>query len=395
MTQGKRDLVRETIPLGHIAGIRIGAHWSVLVTFGLFTLLLGQSLASELGPTVLVWVVAALGALGLLASLTLHELAHSVVAHRHGVHVERIVLWLLGGVAELRDEPEDARSELRIAVAGPLASIALAAVTGAAAVAVGAGSDADTVVRMLGWLAAMNLVLAVFNLLPAGPLDGGRILRAVIWRRTGDRLRGTTAAARGGRTVGLTLMILGALELLFGGNASGLWLLLLGWFIHAAAHTELATAVRRHQLGATRVRDVMTEYPMAVPADWSVTDLLASAAMSSEHLIFPVVNAAGEPVAMLAWADIVAVRPQARTLTRIGSLAHRLPVGARASEDELLADVTARVVLRPDYDAVTAVDGRGRLVGLVTATDLALACHRSALGLPVRRSGATTPTQIR
>lgn len=232
----------------------------------------------------------------------------------------------------------------------------------------------------------MNLMRAVFNLLPAGPLDGGRILRAVIWRRTGDRLRGTTAAARGGRAVGLTLMILGASELLFGGNAGGLWLLLLGWFIQAAAQTELSIAVRRHQLGDTRMRDVMTAHPIAVPADWSVTDLLASSAMRSEHLVFPVVNAGGAPVALLSWADLIAVRPPARPLTRIGSLGHRVPAGARASEDELLADVTARVVLRPDCDAVTVVGDRGQLVGLVTATDLALACHRSALGLPVRRS---------
>ncbi|WP_083865571.1 site-2 protease family protein [Nocardia brevicatena] len=385
---------RATIPLGRIAGIRIGAHWSALVTIGLFTWLLGSGLADAYGSSVEVWLAAAVGAVGLFGSLLAHELAHSVVAHRSGVRVERIVLWLLGGVSELGDEPSDARSDLRIAVAGPLTSMVLAAWFFGIAAAVGT-SAGEPIHAAIGWLAAMNLVLAVFNLLPAAPLDGGRVLRAVIWRMSGDRLRAATVAARSGRMLGLALIVVGAAELIVIGNAGGLWLVLLGWFLSSSANAELAAVGIRHRLGDIRVGDVMTTHPVTVPEAWSIADFLASPAAETGHQVFPAIDADGRPTGVLAWSDLTRLPRSARQAATVRSIARPLSVGARTRENALLRDVVSHAVLRPDLDLVAVVDAAGRLTGVVTATDLTVACQRNVLGLPVQGRLSGKPRQIR
>lgn len=377
-------MLRATIPLGRVAGIRIGAHWSALVTLGLFTYLLGRSLTDIHGNSVAVWLVAAVGAIGLFASLLTHELAHSIVARRDGTRIEQIVLWLLGGVSELGDEPKSPRSDLRIALAGPLTSLALSVGLFGIAGLVGTVFSGP-VPEMLGWLAATNLLLAVFNLLPGAPLDGGRVLRALIWRHTGDQLRATTLAARSGQVLGLSLLILGGAELLLVGNGGGLWLMLLGWYLHSAANRELAAAGLRHRLGDIRIRDVMTEHPLSLPATWSVAELLCSQIVHTDHRVFPVIDAAGRPIAALAWSDLTAVPVTARATTLVRKLARPLPPMARVSGADLLSTEAAQVVLRPDFDVITVIDPHGRLIGVVTATDLTLAVQRSALGLPARR----------
>ncbi|WP_405182769.1 site-2 protease family protein [Nocardia sp. NBC_01377] len=378
-------MLRETVSFGRIAGIRVGAHWSALVTLALFILLLGQSLVSAFGGSVNVWLIAAMGAVGLLVSLLLHEIAHSVLARRADIQVDGVVLWLLGGVSELADEPKDARSDLRIALAGPLTSLLLA--IGFFSVAGILGDAAgEAVLHTLMWLATMNLLLAVFNLLPGAPLDGGRVLRALVWRSTGDRLRAATIAARSGRILGLFLLALGAAELILVGNPGGIWLMLLGWFLYSAANAELTTAGLRHQLGDIVIRDVMTSHPVAIPMSWSVAELLRSPEMRTDHRVFPVVDAAGQPVAVLSWSDLTALPVHSREQTSVHAVARPLPAAAKVPEDRSLSDVAARVVLRPHIDIIAAVDQQGRLTGVVTATDVALACHRSTLGLPVRGS---------
>ncbi|MFX0577896.1 site-2 protease family protein [Nocardia nepalensis] len=383
-------MLRATIPLGRVAGIRVGAHWSALATLGLFTYLLGRSLADAHGNSVAVWLIAAIGAVGLFASLLSHELAHSIVARRSGTRVEQVVLWLLGGVSELGDQPKDPRSDLRIALAGPLTSlmlgVGLLGITGAVGALV-----SGPVPEMFGWLAAMNLILAVFNLVPGAPLDGGRVLRALIWRHTGDQLRATTVAARSGRVLGLSLLILGGAELLAVGNGGGLWLMLLGWFLYSAANVELAAAGLRHRLGDTRIHDVMTEHPLSVPANWSVADLLRSQIVHTGHRVFPVTDQEGRPIGELAWSDLTPLPAAARETTEVRNVARPLPPTARVSGDEPLATVASQVVLRPDFDVITVVDQHGRLIGVVTATDLTLAVQRSALGLPIHRPEGFRP----
>ncbi|MEU6562739.1 site-2 protease family protein [Nocardia nova] len=374
-------MFQETIPLGRIAGIRIGAHWSVLGTVALFAWILGLQLRGT-GSAAVVWPVAVCAALALLVCLVAHELAHSIVARRHGVRVERIVLWMLGGTSELRDEPRDAGADFRIAIAGPATSFVLGIVFAAATAAADAVWPGSAVTAALAWLAVMNIVLALFNLLPAAPLDGGRVLRAIVWWRTGDRLRAATMAARSGRLLGTVLVVLGALDVIVFRRLGGLWLILLGWFLQTAANSELAVAGLRHRLGGTTVRDVMSRNPMAVPGAWTIAQLLASDAPDTGYRVFPVVDVSGHPTGVLAWSDLTRTAASARATTTVHSVARALRPAALAGQDELLADVATRVVLRPRLDAVAVVDPSGRLSGLITATDLTTACDRSALGLP-------------
>lgn len=375
-------MLRGTIPLGHVAGVKVGAHWTSFATLGLFTLLLGRSLVDAYGNTTGVWLVAALGAAGLLAALLAHELAHSIVARRNGVRVERVVLWLLGGVSELDEEPKDPRADLHIALAGPLTSLVLAFCFFGVGVLLGTAAG-EPVLDMLVWLAAMNLILALFNLLPGAPLDGGRVLRALIWRRTGDQLYAAALAARSGRILGFALLLLGGAELIVIGNTGGIWLMLLGWFVSSSANAELAIAGLRHQLGNIRVRDVMTQHPVTVPATWSIADLLGSPTIRSAHQVFPVVDTAGRPVGVLSWTDLTAIPAAGRATALVGGVARPLPAGARAREDDLLSTAATRAVLRPDLDVIAVVDNLGRVTGVITASDLTRACQRSALGLPV------------
>ncbi|UFS97928.1 site-2 protease family protein [Nocardia huaxiensis] len=383
-------MVKNTIPLGRVAGVEISAHWSALVTVGLFTWVLGAYLSGT-GSTATVWITAVAGALALVACLLAHELAHSIVARRNGIRVQGIVLWLLGGVSELTEEPRDARADLRIALAGPATSLGMAAVAGGGAALAALISPDGTVTAVLVWLAMVNTVLALFNMLPGAPLDGGRVLRAILWRRSGDRLRAATAAARSGQILGLVLLFTGLGEVFLFGQAGGLWLMLLGWFLRTAAHTELTASGLRHRLGDTRIHDIMTPDPMALRGSWKVTDLLGSAATHTKHRVFPVIDDAGRPFAVLAWSDVVAVPEKIRATADLAELARRLPPTAIVGADEPLAEVATRVLLRPNLDAVAVVDPVGRLAGLVTATDLTLACDRSALGLPIDHTTAPEP----
>ena len=207
------------------------------------------------------WAVAVPCAIAFMAALLAHELAHSLVARWYGVPVTSITLWALGGVSELGGEPPTARADLRIAAAGSAASLAAGLVFSGLAAAVRAAGGPAIAVAALGWPAAMNVLLAAFNLLLGAPPDGWRILRAVLWRRTGDRVRAARSAAAAGRAVGAALMILGTGEVLLWADAGGLWVALIGIFVMSAAAAEATAGAAAAALAGLRVGDVMTPDP--------------------------------------------------------------------------------------------------------------------------------------
>jgi len=276
--------MNDSIRLGRIAGIPVGANW----TIGLIAMLLVSSLAGTIlplaapglttGAYVTVGVIAAVGFFG---SIVAHELGHSVVAVRRGIPVEGITLWLLGGVARLRREPTDARTELMVAAAGPATSVALAVGFGVVAVAIDAAGF-GLLAAAAGWLATINLILAVFNLIPAAPLDGGRILAGVLWLIHGDRDRAKWTATSAGRGFGAILIGV-AMWALAAGGGFGFWALLLGMFVLSAANGERRFLDTRRRLEGLRVRHAMSPVPFAmtwagssptVRADALVNDLL-------------------------------------------------------------------------------------------------------------------------
>jgi Zn-dependent protease len=231
--------------LGRIAGISVNLHWSV----ALIALLLGGSLAPALGLA-----AAGAGVVLFLGSILGHELSHALVARRFGVGTRSIELWALGGMARLEREAPSPKAEGWIAAAGPLASIAIAAVSLGAWFGLDAAGAVPTVASVLGWLGLVNFALAVFNLMPGSPLDGGRIVKAVRWRIHGDRHRATRDAARAGTFVGWTIAGAG-LWLTLTGN-SGFLLLLTGAFIAVNAKSEIMSSYVAERLDGVKVRDL-------------------------------------------------------------------------------------------------------------------------------------------
>lgn len=207
------------------------------------------------------WVAGVLGALLFFASVLLHELSHSLVARALRVPVLSITLFLFGGVSTMAAEPDDAWKEIKIAAAGPLMSFLLAGFfVGAAILAALQDLPSPLVAHALSYLGLVNLVLGVFNLVPGFPLDGGRVLRAIWWLRTGSLVRATRVAATSGRILALLLMFLGALQVLWGGRIQGLWLVLIGMFLHRAARSTGRDLEVRQLLESIPVADVMERF---------------------------------------------------------------------------------------------------------------------------------------
>ena len=233
--------VSASIRLGRLAGIEVGLHWSLAIVF----VLIVWTLAGQILPAVVpdqpepaYWLVAALAAMLFYASLLSHEMGHALVARRLGVNVDGITLWLFGGVARLRCDAQTPGTEAKIAIAGPVVSLVLAIAFAAATFALDTSSGPPLIEGGCAWLAGSNAVLLVFNLLPAFPLDGGRLLRAWLWRRTGDRFRATSRAAWLGRVFGFLMIGLGLVALVTQGALSGLWLVFLGLFLMVAARSQ-------------------------------------------------------------------------------------------------------------------------------------------------------------
>lgn len=282
--------MQRSIPLGRIAGIQLGANWTWLIIFALVTWSLAAGVLPDQNPGLsdgAYWVMAAIAALLFFGSIVLHELGHALQARRDDVVIEGITLWLFGGVAQFRDMYRSPGSEFRIAVAGPLVTLVIAAALIAGASVLALPESVETVAFWLGYI---NLVLLVFNLLPALPLDGGRVLHALLWRLRGDLAHATHTAALIGIGFG-SLMIAGGTVLLFITGAFGaLWLALIGWFLSAAARAEAQDMAIRQGLKGLRVRDVMSSEPLAVPPDATLQAFADEYAIDTTFATYPVVE---------------------------------------------------------------------------------------------------------
>jgi CBS domain-containing protein len=280
--------------------------------------------------------------------------------------VRDITLWMLGGIATIESEPRSAGDELAVAIAGPLTSAAIGAgllVLGALGAATGVSA---LVVAALAWLGAMNLLLAVFNVMPAAPLDGGRILAALLWRRTGDRLRGVRAASRAGEVFAWVLFAIGITELFFGASAGGLWAVLLGWFVHNAAAAEAAGAEIEQQLEGLHVGDLMTPHPVTAPDDITVDELLARYVIAHRCTSFPLTHD-GRVTGLATLARCRAGHPRRRSGVAVGELAWPIDEVTTARPDELIIDVLKR---SSGGDGRVLVFDDGALVGIVSPSDI-------------------------
>ncbi len=340
-----------SLSLGRLFGIPFQLHWSVL----LVALLFGSGLAGQYGP-----LGAAFALVAFLASITAHELAHALVARRHGVQTISIQLWALGGAARLDREAPTPGGEAWIAAAGPLTSLGI----GGASLGAAFGLDALGVdgvgLSILAWLGVINHVLGVFNLLPGAPLDGGRILRAARWRRHGDRFRAAREACNAGKAVGWSIAAIGAV-MVFQGRP-GLMLVLTGAFIAINAKAEMLATDVAERLHGTRVRDLtwfgIAEAPRDTDADtmWWQRSRLGGAG------VVAVTRADGVLEGIVAEEQLRALPELRRPHVALAQLMVPMSRVAKADLDEDLSDVLPRI---DPMAPIVTVWREGRLLGVV------------------------------
>jgi Zn-dependent protease len=363
-----------SIRFGRIAGIPVGASWSAL----LIALLFAWSLGGELLPAQVpglapaaYWLAGAAGAGLFLASLLAHEIGHALVARRAGLRVRGITLWLLGGVAQLEDEPASPRDELRVAIVGPAISLALAGAFGVAAAALSVVGAPALLVVVAAWLALGNVALGVFNLLPAAPLDGGRVLRGLLWRRHGNRVRAAVTATRAGVWVGTGLVAYGLLGAFTGWGIGTLWTALVGWFLVIAARQERELALLGGGLDrGLRAAQVMTPAPAVAPAWFTVDAFLRNYVEPWQAAALPLRGFDGHPAGVVTAAALYAVPADRRHIVRAGDVAIPMSALVLVGPDEPVADLAARLA---GGRTVAVVVSGGQLLGLITAADLARA----------------------
>ena len=366
----------QTFSLGRIFGIRVGVNWSVLVIVALlaYGLAVGEFPAAAPRHPVVEYVIAALlTAVAYIGSLLAHELAHSLVARRNGLEVEGITLWLLGGVSQLKGEVKDPGAEVRVAGVGPLVSLLLGAAFWLVAWLLHAAGVGGVLVAALAWLGGINVLLAVFNVIPAAPLDGGRLLQAVLWRITGDRFKAAVWSARSGQVFGWALVVIAAYLVLVQRDFSWLWFALLGWFLIGAATSESQQAVLQSRLRTVAVRQIMTPDPVTVPASATVAWFLADYLPWHRHSAFPVV-ADGQTVGLVTVHRVNQVPAGERGQTTLGEVACPLPEVAQATPDEPVADMLPR--LNEFSERRALVFTGGHLAGIVSPADVSRALER-------------------
>jgi Zn-dependent protease/predicted transcriptional regulator len=312
------------------------------------------------------WWMGVAGTIGLLFSLVFHELSHSLVARRFGIPIRGITLFIFGGVAEMTDEPPSAKSELWMALAGPAASLLLAGLLAALA-AVGESAWPPAVAGVVGYLAFINLLLAVFNLVPAFPLDGGRVLRAALWWWKGDSRWATRWASEAGNGFGLLLMALGVYQVITGNFIGGMWWFLIGMFLRGAAKSSYAQFVMREMLVGMPVGRLMTRDPIAVPADITVRSLVDDYIYTHHHEQFPVLD--GER--LLGFVGTRQVKELPRSAwdeQRVRDVT--VPCSAQNTVDPRTDAAEALSLMNRTQNSRLMVSERGRLVGVLTLKDL-------------------------
>jgi Zn-dependent protease len=375
--------------LGRVAGVEIGVNWSWIVVVGLVVWSLGAVVFPDEVPGLsdgAYVAMAVVAALLFFTSLLLHELGHAVVARREGMEIAGITLWLFGGVARFNGMFPSAGAELRIALAGPAVSLFLGLLFLGVAAAL---SLPDAVDGVVAWLGRINLILLAFNMLPALPLDGGRVLRALLWLRSGDFVRATRTAGAMGRVFGNGLMILGVLAV-FAGGAGGLWLIAIGFFLSAAAQAEVSFATTRSALSGLRVRDAMVTEPESIPAELTLTAFVSGPFARSRHAAYPVMRD-GRPVGLLHYRQLAAIPPGEWDGARAVDIALPIDEAPTLSPDEDLAD--ALMALADTRLQRALVLNEDRLEGLLSVTDVSrlLEVQRLLLsGFP--RSGSAVST---
>ncbi len=383
-----------SITLFHVRGIRVAVDWSWFLVLFLVIFWLSQVYSDVLGEdssSSTPFVLALITAFGFFGSIVLHELGHAIAAMRNGIGISSIQLWIFGGVAQMDRESDSPATEFKVAIAGPLVTLAIVVALTAVGLLAGGWSNFEKailverdagisgLVAMVGWLASINALVLVFNLLPAFPMDGGRIVRAISWWRSGDRTAATRTAANLGRVFAYLFIGAGLLLVFEGQIFSGVWLALIGMVINGSARAAAAQTRISGRIEGLRVADVMDREPVAIPDQLNVEQALDEYFLRYRWSWFPVIDAAHRFRGLVVRDSADQVPETSRATALISELVETdsddgtFQVRDDAPLDTLL---THRAMRR--FGAVMAVDVDGRLSGVITAEQVGRALRDAA-----------------
>jgi Zn-dependent protease len=365
--------VRSSLRLGRVIGIPIEVHWSILAIVALFTVNLAVQALPLYVPDADLRsrLVAATVGIGLFfASILAHELGHALVALNQGVGVSGITLWLLGGMAQLDRIVPTARAELRIAAAGPAVSGLLGLFFLCSTVIANEVGALRLIVAVGAWLATVNLALTLFNLLPAAPLDGGRILSAVLWKRMDDAEKARVVSGRCGLILGAALALYGVFQVLIHGVIGGWMPAVVGLFVLGAARTEIRLAVVRQRLQSTTAAQVLIPHPPAVPDSVSVRQLGQWAGAGGLQTAYPVVRWDPAPIGYVVPGALATLPPAQQSWTKLSQVMRSVDQVDRIGLNESAGDILARWGTDRGRIAVVYDRDPGLAVGTVTFTQL-------------------------
>lgn len=355
------------IPIGRIFGISIDLDYSWFLIVGLMAWMLAVSYypAEFKGWSPgEYWLVGSVTALLLFVSVLIHELAHSLMARHFGLAVPRITLFLFGGVAQIASEPTSPAPEFWIALVGPVTSLALAAIFWGLKPLLAASQP---LFALAEYLATLNLVLAAFNLLPGFPLDGGRVLRAVVWRITGNYMRATTTAAVTGRFFGFLLIFLGVWQALSSNLIGGMWIAFIGWFLESAAGSQLQQEVFKHLLGGHKVRDAMQRNFLQAPGQVSLQDLVDQFILPS-NARYVILTSYDAPAGLATLAEIQAVQREEWSTTPARAIMVPLEKLETTEPDAILWSAFEKMG-RDGVNQLPVLEG-GQVVGVLSREDV-------------------------
>jgi Zn-dependent protease len=368
------------ITLFHVRGIRIGVDYSWFFVLFLIILWLSGSYRDALGEaqnSTTPYALAVISALLFFGSILLHELGHAFVAVRKGIGVSGITLWMFGGIARLEKDSDSPGTEFKIAIAGPAVTAAIVVVCAGAALMIGgsdqvrdaaltqSGADTSGAVAVISWLGTINLLVLLFNLVPAFPLDGGRIARAIAWRVTGDRSRATKFAATLGRGFAYLLMAGGVLMLVGGDFVGGLWLAAVGFILNGAARGAIMQSQVESRLGGVSVGDVMDRQPVAIPERLTIERAMDEFFLRYRYPWFPVIDSSSRFIGLLDQGTAEGISAVERASTTVGDVLARDEGSLTIRDNAPLETVLGNEGLRR-LGALIAIDSQGRLSGVIT-----------------------------
>jgi Zn-dependent protease len=358
---------RHGIPIGRIFGISIDLDYSWFLIVGLLTWLLAVSYyPKEFGGWSAgeYWVIGFVTAVMLFVSVLIHELAHSVAAQRYGLEVPRITLFLFGGVSQIATEPDGPMQEFWIAIVGPITSLLLAAAFWELEPVVASWAQVEA---LFEYLALLNLILAVFNLIPGFPLDGGRVLRAIMWRLTHSFHRATVTAGVTGRFFGFLLIFYGVWQALTADVVGGIWIAFIGWFLESAAGSQLQQEALKNLLGGHRVADAMRrEFPQAA-SEWPLQEVVDRSILPSGTR-YAIVTDGGRPVGMLTLTSIRAVPHHEWPMTTAAQAMIPMQKLTTTQPDAVLWGAFEKMG-RNGVNQLPVIDGSG-IVGMLSREDI-------------------------